>query len=58
MDASTQAPTSQSQAPSFTFLGSMHEGIPVGHANLDACIKFYTEVLAFTVKPRGCRRTW
>ena len=25
---------------------------------LDRIVQFYTEVLAFTVKPRGCRRTW
>jgi catechol 2,3-dioxygenase-like lactoylglutathione lyase family enzyme len=40
MDASVQT-----QVPSLTYLGSMHEGIPVSHANLDDCIKFYTEVL-------------
>jgi lactoylglutathione lyase len=51
MDASTQTP-SQSQAPLFTFLGSMHEGIPVSHANLDACIKFYTEVLGLKLLKR------
>ena len=31
--------------PEVTWIGSMHEGIPVASENLEACIKFYTEVL-------------
>ena len=31
--------------PELTWIGSMHEGIPVSTENLEACIKFYTEVL-------------
>lgn len=46
-DASTQA-----QVPTVTFLGSMHEGIPVSPGNLDTCIKFYTDVLGLKLLPR------
>ena len=31
--------------PKLQWVGSMHEGIPVATDNLDACIKFYPEVL-------------
>ena len=31
--------------PDISWIGCMHEGIPVATDNLDACIKFYTEVL-------------
>ena len=41
--------------PPIEFLGSMHEGIPVDDANLDACIRFYTEVLGLTQIPRPPR---
>ncbi len=47
MDAS-----GQTQVPSLTYLRSMHEGIPVSHENLDACIKFYTEVLGLKLLKR------
>ena len=30
----------------------MHEGIPVATENLDACIKFYTEVLGLNILSR------
>ena len=30
----------------------MHEGIPVDNVNLDACIKFYTEVLGLKLLKR------
>ena len=46
------ASATQTQIPSFSFLGSMHEGIPVDDANLDACIKFYTEVLGLKLLKR------
>ena len=42
----------ETQVPSFAFLGSMHEGIPVDNVNLDACIKFYTEVLGLKLLKR------
>src|SRR5579864_2864725 len=44
--------SSQTQVPTFSFLGSMHEGIPVDTVNLDACIKFYTEVLGLKLLKR------
>jgi catechol 2,3-dioxygenase-like lactoylglutathione lyase family enzyme len=44
--------SSQPQVPGLTYLGSMHEGIPVNPENLDACIKFYTEVLGLKLLPR------
>jgi lactoylglutathione lyase len=47
MDAS-----GQTQVPSLTYLRSMHEGIPVSHDNLDACVKFYTEVLGLKLLKR------
>jgi catechol 2,3-dioxygenase-like lactoylglutathione lyase family enzyme len=39
-------------APAIDFVGVMHEGIPVATANLEACIKFYTEVLGLHQIPR------
>lgn len=44
--------SAQTQVPTFSFLGSMHEGIPVDEANLDACVKFYTEVLGLKLLKR------
>ena len=38
--------------PKLKWVGSMHEGIPVATDNLDACIKFYPEVLGLLVRPR------
>ena len=35
----------QTQLPPVGFLGPMHEGVPVDNVNLDACIKFYVDVL-------------
>ena len=40
------------QVPTVSFLGSMHEGIPVSDENLDACIKFYTEILGLKLLKR------
>ena len=48
MSESTPVPA----IPAIEFLGSMHEGVPVADANLDACIKFYVEVLGMTTIPR------
>jgi len=39
-------------APSFTWLGAMHEGIPCDLDNFEACVKFYTEVLGLKRLPR------
>ena len=41
--------------PKLKWVGSMHEGIPVATDNLDACIKFYPEVLGLKllVRPRA-----
>lgn len=36
--------------PPVAFLGSIHEGIPV--RDLEACVKFYTEVLGLKLLPR------
>lgn len=38
--------------PSFSFLRSMHEGIPVDTKNLAACVEFYTKVLGLKLLPR------
>jgi glyoxylase I family protein len=40
------------QTTAVTFVGPMHEGIPVSIANLDACIAFYTGVLGLERLPR------
>jgi catechol 2,3-dioxygenase-like lactoylglutathione lyase family enzyme len=47
IDANTQ-----STLPAVTWLGSMHEGIPVDHANLEACVRFYVDVLGLKLLPR------
>ena len=41
--------------PKLKWVGSMHEGIPVATNNLDACIKFNTEVLGLKllVRPKA-----
>ncbi len=39
-----------SDLPKPGFLGALHEGIPVG--NLEAAIRFYTEVLGLKLLPR------
>ena len=38
--------------PKLKWVGSMHEGIPVATDNLDACIKFYPEVLGLKLLVR------
>ena len=38
--------------PKFSWIGCMHEGIPVANENLNACIKFYTEVLGLKLLSR------
>jgi catechol 2,3-dioxygenase-like lactoylglutathione lyase family enzyme len=44
--------SSQATVPGLTYLGTMHEGIPVNPENLDACIKFYIDVLGLKLLPR------
>ncbi len=41
-----------SKIPALKYLGSIHEGIPVATEKLEACIKFYTEVLGLKLLPR------
>lgn len=38
--------------PALTFVGMIHEGVPCSKANLDACVKFYTEVFGLKKLPR------
>ncbi len=42
----------ETKAPDVGFVGLIHEGVPVALANLDACMKFYTEVLGLKLLPR------
>lgn len=43
----------KNDAPALVFLGSIHEGIPVRDvAQLERCVKFYTEVLGLKLLPR------
>ena len=35
-----------------SWIGSMHEGVPVATENLETCIKFYTEVLGLKLLSR------
>lgn len=43
----------QNRVPTFAFLGSLHEGIPVrSEASLRDCVRFYTEVLGLKILPR------
>lgn len=43
---------SKTEAPSFEFVGLMHEGVPCTRSNLDACIRFYLDVLGLKLLPR------
>ena len=38
--------------PDISWIGCMHEGFPVATENLDACIKFYLEVLGLKLLAR------
>jgi len=40
------------EVPALDFIGLIHEGVPCTRANLDACIKFYLEVLGLKMLPR------
>src|SRR3989304_10607257 len=45
--------TVQNRVPGLAFLGSIHEGIPVrNEEGLQACVRFYTEVLGLKILPR------
>ncbi len=44
--------TARATAPSIAFVGPIHEGVPIARSNLDACIKFYTDVLGMKLLPR------
>lgn len=40
------------EAPALEFVGMIHEGVPCRGQDLDACIKFYTEVFGLKLLPR------
>jgi catechol 2,3-dioxygenase-like lactoylglutathione lyase family enzyme len=40
------------QVPALEFTGMIHEGVPCAVENLDACVKFYTEVFGLKLLPR------
>ncbi len=42
----------RTKAPAIGFVGMIHEGVPVALSNLEACVKFYTEVLGLKLLPR------
>jgi catechol 2,3-dioxygenase-like lactoylglutathione lyase family enzyme len=46
------AATAEKSVPALTFLGVIHEGIPVSRKNLEACVAFYREVLGLKLLPR------
>jgi catechol 2,3-dioxygenase-like lactoylglutathione lyase family enzyme len=41
--------------PEVRWLGVMHEGVPCRRKDLDACIRFYQEVLGLKLLPRPAR---
>jgi catechol 2,3-dioxygenase-like lactoylglutathione lyase family enzyme len=45
-------PVEHKSAPTFSFVGFIHEGVPCAVANLPACVKFYTEVFGLKLLPR------
>ena len=42
----------QANAPAIKFKGLIHEGVPVARNNLEACVKFYIDVLGLKLLPR------
>ncbi len=42
----------ETKEPTISFVGFIHEGVPCSLANLDACIKFYQDVLGLKLLPR------
>ena len=45
----------EEQLPQVKWLGVMHEGVPCRRSDLDACIKFYQDVLGLKLLPRPAR---
>jgi len=48
----TTALAQDTKLPKLSFVGFIHEGVPCRLENLDACIKFYVDVLGLKVLPR------
>jgi catechol 2,3-dioxygenase-like lactoylglutathione lyase family enzyme len=44
--------TAQKTVPALTFVGLIHEGVPCARKNLEACVKFYIDVLGLKLLPR------
>jgi catechol 2,3-dioxygenase-like lactoylglutathione lyase family enzyme len=42
----------QANVPDIAFVGLIHEGVPVSRANLEACTRFYIDVLGLKLLPR------
>jgi len=42
----------ETKLPELKFVGFIHEGVPCARKNLDACIKFYIDVLGLKLLPR------
>jgi catechol 2,3-dioxygenase-like lactoylglutathione lyase family enzyme len=42
----------QTNIPALTFIGLIHEGVPCSRKNLEACVKFYIDVLGMKMLPR------
>ena len=42
----------EEQLPQVKWVGVMHEGVPCRRSDLDACIKFYQDVLGLKLLPR------
>ena len=45
----------QQKLPDLKWVGVIHEGVPCRRKDLDACIKFYQEVLGLKLLPRPKR---
>ena len=43
------------QLPQVKWVGVMHEGVPCRRSDLDACIRFYQDVLGLKLLPRPAR---
>lgn len=46
---------SEAKLPEVKWLGAMHEGVPCKRKDLEACIRFYQEVLGLKLLPRPKR---
>src|SRR3954465_476233 len=51
----TMASVIDEQLPQVKWVGVMHEGVPCRRSDLDACIKFYQDVLGLKLLPRPAR---